>query len=251
MALDRFSTQAAAYAQYRINYPVALYDWLLPQVPGRERAWDCATGNGQVAVVLAEHFQQVDATDLSEKQLAQAPPRPTIHYQVATAEHTPFADGSFDLITVGQAVHWFDSEAYHREVRRVARPGAVLAEWGYQLCRLETPALSRVLDEFHDVTSAPYWDANRRHIENEYANLAFPFAGVQHARFVVEKHWTVDDMLKYLGTWSATANYARQHAGADMVALVADELTRLWGPQPRLVSFPVFARAGVATRSRV
>ena len=242
--LDRFSAQAAAYARYRIAYPVVLYDWLLPQVSARERAWDCATGNGQVAAVLADSFVRVDATDLSENQLAQALPRPNIHYQQTTAEHTPFPNQRFDLITVAQAVHWFDSAAYHREVRRVARPGAVLAEWGYQLCRLETPELTQLLDEFHDETSAPYWDANRRHIENEYANLPFPFVGVQQARFSVVKHWTAEDMLNYLRTWSATANYARQHAGTDMVALVADELTRLWGPQARPATFPIFARAG-------
>ena len=242
--LDRFSTQAADYARYRIAYPAALYDWLLPQVECRERAWDCATGNGQVAAVLADSFVRVDATDLSENQLAQAPARSNINYQPATAEHTPFPKQRFDLITVAQAVHWFDSAAYHAEVRRVARPGAVLAEWGYQLCRLETPELTQLLDNFHDVTSGPYWDANRRHIENEYANLPFPFAEVRRARFAVEKQWTADDMLNYLRTWSATANYARQHAGADMVALVADELTRLWGPQPRPATFPIFARAG-------
>ncbi|WP_035560034.1 class I SAM-dependent methyltransferase [Hymenobacter sp. IS2118] len=243
-ALDRFSTQAADYARYRINYPAALYDWLLPQVASRERAWDCATGNGQVAAVLAETFVRVDATDLSESQLAQASPRPNIHYQTATAEHTPFPNQRFDLITVAQAVHWFDVEAYHAEVRRVARPSAVLAEWGYQLCRLETPALTELLDEFHNVTSAPYWDTNRRHIETEYADLPFPFANVRQARFAVVKNWTAADMLNYLRTWSATANYARQHAGADMVALVAEALTQLWGPQARPVTFPVFARAG-------
>ena len=243
-ALDRFSAQAADYARYRIDYPAELYDWLLPQVVGHERAWDCATGNGQVAAVLANYFIRVDATDLSENQLAQAPPRPNIHYQTARAEHTPFPAGRFDLITVAQAAHWFDNEAYHQEVRRVARSGAVLAEWGYQLCRLETPELNQVLNDFHDVTSAPYWDANRRHIKNEYADLPFPCADVQRARFAVEKRWTAADMLNYLRTWSATANYARQHAEADLVVLVADELTRLWGLQARRIIFPIFVRAG-------
>ncbi|OGX85044.1 class I SAM-dependent methyltransferase [Hymenobacter glacialis] len=243
-ALDRFSAQAADYARYRIDYPPALYHWLLPQVGARERAWDCATGNGQVAAVLADSFVRVDATDLSANQLAQAAPRSNIHYQTATAEHTPFPNQRFDLITVAQAVHWFDTAAYHAEVRRVARSGAVLAEWGYQLCRLDTPELTQTLDSFHDVTSAPYWDTNRQHIANEYADLPFPFADVQQAHFAVVKHWLVDDLLNYLRTWSAAANYARQHAGADLVALVAEELTRLWGPQARLVTFPVFARAG-------
>lgn len=246
MPLDRFSTQSAQYARYRIAYPPALYDWLLPQVAGRAQAWDCATGNGQVAAALAPHFAQVAATDLSENQLRQAPALPNVHYQVAPAEHAPFADAVFDLVTVGQAVHWFDAPAWHREARRVLRPGGVLAEWGYNLCRLETPALNEVLDEFHDVTSAPYWDANRRHIENEYADIPFPFADAQQAHFAVEKQWSAEDMLNYLRTWSATVNYARQHHGADMVALIAGPLTQLWGLQARPITFPVFARAGRA-----
>jgi SAM-dependent methyltransferase len=243
-ALDRFSTQSADYARYRIDYPADLYDWLLPQVESRERAWDCATGNGQVAVVLAESFVRVDATDLSDKQLAQAPPRPNIHYQTARAEHTSFPAQRFDLITVAQAVHWFEPDAYHAEVRRVARPGAVLAEWGYNFCRTDREALNLALDRFHDVTSAPYWDANRQHITSEYARIPFPFADVRTARFEEKRQWTVADMLGYLRTWSATANYARQHNGADMVALVADELTQLWGPGEREVTFPVFVRTG-------
>ena len=243
-ALDRFSTQAADYARYRIDYPAALYDWLLPQVPSRERAWDCATGNGQVAAVLADYFVRIDATDLSEKQLAQAAPRANVHYQTARAEHTPFPDQRFDLITVAQAVHWFDATAYHREVRRVARPGAVLAEWGYNFCRTDSAALNVALDRFHDETSAPYWDANRAHIADEYARIPFPFAEVKTARFAEKRQWTLADMLGYLGTWSAAVNYARQHDGADLTALVADELTQLWGVGEREVTFPVFARTG-------
>ncbi|AMR25671.1 SAM-dependent methyltransferase [Hymenobacter psoromatis] len=245
MSLDRFSEQAAQYARYRLSYPPELYAWLLPQVPNRLRAWDCATGNGQVATVLADYFRDVEATDLSASQLAEAEERPNIHYQVATAEHTPFPDDYFDLITVGQAVHWFDQEAYHREVRRVAGPGTVLAEWGYQFCYTDQPGLNQVLKQFYDETSAPYWDANRRHVENKYAELLFPFARVRQARFTVTKHWQLADMLGYLRSWSATANYARQHDGADMVLLVADELARQWGVGEREVVFPIFARAGV------
>ncbi|QKG52007.1 class I SAM-dependent methyltransferase [Hymenobacter sp. BRD67] len=245
MSLDRFSTQAAQYARYRIDYPAELYDWLLPQVPNRLCAWDCATGNGQVAVVLARYFRDVEATDLSASQLAEATERPNIHYQVATAEHTPFPDDHFDLITVAQAVHWFDQEAYHREVRRVAGPGTVLAEWGYGLGQTGEPALDALIRRFHDETIGPYWDANRWHVLDEYARLPFPFARVRKAHFPVRRQWSAAWYLDYLRTWSAVANYARQHAGADAVLLVADELTQLWGEGEREVVFQVFARAGV------
>ncbi|OGX84549.1 SAM-dependent methyltransferase [Hymenobacter lapidarius] len=240
-ALDRFSTQAADYARYRIDYPPALYHWLLPQVRARERAWDCATGNGQVAAVLAETFVRVDATDLSEKQLAQAAPRPNLHYQTATAEHTPFPSQHFDLITVAQAVHWFAHEAYHREVRRVARPGGVIAEWGYSLPQVR-PEIDWIVRQFHDDTMGPYWDANRGHIADEYARIPFPFAAVQRERFAVRREWSAHWFLQYLRTWSSVARYQEQH-GADAVALIAGPLTELWSTGERAVLFPVFARA--------
>ena len=242
MPLDRFSTQAARYARYRIDYPAELYDWLLPQVSGRERAWDCATGNGQVAVVLAEYFQQVEATDLSEKQLAEAPARPNIHYQTAQAEQTPFLNQHFDLITVAQAVHWFEPAAWHREVRRVARPGAVLAEWGYGLLRI-SPEIDVIVRHFHDHTMGPYWDANRWHIDEEYARIPFPFADMQRAHFAARRQWSAEWFLGYLRTWSSVAKYQKAR-GEDAVALIEAEITQLWGAGEREVSFPIFARVG-------
>jgi ubiquinone/menaquinone biosynthesis C-methylase UbiE len=245
MPLDRFSTQAAQYARYRIDYPPELYTWLLPQVAGRGRAWDCATGNGQVAVALAAHFAEVVATDLSASQLAEAPQFPNIRYQVGTAEHSSLPTESVDLITVGQAVHWFDQAAYHAEVRRVAGPGATLAEWGYGLVQTNHAELDALILHFHNETVGPYWDANRWHVLDAYARLQFPFARVRTAHFAVRKQWSAEWFLGYLYTWSAVANYGRQHAGADAVALVAEELTRLWGAGEREVVFPIFARAGV------
>jgi len=241
-SLDRFSAQAADYARYRIDYPAALYDWLLPQVPGCERAWDCATGNGQVAVVLADYFVRVNATDLSESQLAQAVPRPNIYYQPARAEQTPFPAQRFDLITVAQAVHWFEPDAYHREVRRVARPGALLAEWGYGLVQVSLE-IDPLVRNFHDEVMGPYWDANRWHIADEYARIPFPFADVQRAHFSVQRQWSAEWFLQYLRTWSSVQNY-HQERGEDAVALIAAEVAQRWGESMRTVTFPVFARTG-------
>lgn len=243
MALDRFSAQAADYARYRIDYPAELYDWLLPQVQSRERAWDCATGNGQVAAVLADSFVRVDATDLSEKQLSQAIARPNVMYQIAQAEHTLFPPQRFDLITVAQAVHWFEHDAYHREVRRVARHGAVLAEWGYGLAKISAD-IDPLVRHFHDVTMGPYWDANRWHIDEEYARISFPFAHVKKAHFAVRRRWTAEWFLQYLRTWSSAVKY-QQEQGEDAVALLAADLLLRWGDGEREVTFPVFARSGL------
>jgi ubiquinone/menaquinone biosynthesis C-methylase UbiE len=193
--------------------------------------------------VLADSFVRVDATDLSEKQLSQAIARSNIQYQVAQAEQTPFPPQRFDLITVGQAVHWFEHDAYHREVRRVARYGAVLAEWGYGLAKI-SPEIDPLIRHFHDVAMGPYWDPNRWHIDEEYARIAFPFARVKHARFAVRRHWSAEWFLQYLRTWSSAVKYQKER-GEDAVLLIATDLQQRWGDGEREVTFPVFARSGL------
>jgi len=56
---DDFSQQANSYQQFRPRYPQALYDWLSTIVPATSNVWDCATGNGQAAVALADRFDSV------------------------------------------------------------------------------------------------------------------------------------------------------------------------------------------------
>ena len=56
---DNFSIQAKYYAKYRPLYPQELYDFILSFVPGKKLAWDCGTGNGQTANVLAQYFDNV------------------------------------------------------------------------------------------------------------------------------------------------------------------------------------------------
>jgi hypothetical protein len=63
--LDRFSAQAQQYAQARPHYPATLFQFIMQASPGHHWAWDCATGNGQAEVALAERFARVSATDLS------------------------------------------------------------------------------------------------------------------------------------------------------------------------------------------
>lgn len=246
--IDRFSGHANLYAQYRIDYPPELYDFILAfateslQPSTGRRAWDCATGNGQVAGALADLGFLVEATDISEKQLLLAVKKPAIHYQVSPAEQTPFADHTFDLITVAQALHWFDVDAFHREVRRVARPGAVIAEWGYGLAQLG-PTLDPLLIDFYRNRVGPYWDPQRAHIDNQYAGLPFPFAPAQQRDFTVRRVWPLSRFLNYLQTWSAVRQYIHEN-DEDPVIELGERLNPIWGDQERELQFPVFLRIG-------
>lgn len=253
--IDRFSGHADLYAQYRIDYPADLYDFVLSFTSKRQRAWDCATGNGQVASVLSDIFEQIEATDISATQLARAVQKSNIHYQGSPAEQTPFAEHSFDLITVAQALHWFNVNAFHQEVRRVAKPGAVIAEWGYGLVQLDQSELSLsrpdskldpIVLDFYRNRIGPYWDPQRKYIDNAYATLPFPFANVQHAAFTVRRTWSLERFLNYLRTWSAVQQYIHENE-EDPVNGLSEELAPRWGDAEREVSFPVFLRVGLVS----
>ncbi len=239
---DQFSQQAAIYKKYRPHYPQELYEAILTQVGSRQSCWDCGTGNGQVATVLAGYFKQVYATDISEKQLQNAEPRENIHYQVERAESTQFPADHFDLITVGQALHWFDFEAFREEVQRVARPGAILAVWGYRLLIIEEK-IDAVIDHFYEHTTGPYWQPERRFVDAAYQNI--PLAGTAIAspdHLGIEAAWSLNQLEGYFRSWSSVQSYRRQNED-DPVAALIDQLRPLWGEAPkRSLYFPLFLR---------
>src|SRR4249919_1013204 len=129
---DHFSGHAAAYAQARPTYPAELFAWLASQCPRHELVWDAGCGNGQASVALAAHFQRVFASDPSATQIDAAMPHPSVRYSVEPAERCSLPDHCADLVTVAQALHWFDHAAFYAEVRRVLKPGGVIAAWCYE-----------------------------------------------------------------------------------------------------------------------
>jgi len=242
---DNFSSGSDQYALFRPTYPAALFDYLLSLVPRRERAWDCGTGNGQVAFVLADSFDRVFATDISAPQLASAPLHERIEYSVQPAEKTSFPDGSFDLVTVAQAIHWFDFEAFYRETDRVLRPGGVLAVIGYDRPRL-SPAVDAMLDVFYRDVVGPYWDRERKYIDEQYRTIPFPYTDVPTPALAIEVEWSFHHLIGYLGTWSAVKHYQKAK-GEDPVAGVETQLKKNWGDDPvKKARFPMLLRVAFA-----
>ncbi len=240
---DLFSGHAADYALYRPSYPDSLFEWIFRRVKNFGCAWDCGTGNGQVAAVLAKHFQKVEATDLSQAQLDQAMPLPNVRYQVSPAEITPFENHVFDLITVGQALHWFDFEQFNQEVKRIAKKNALLAVWGYGMLTV-SPETDAVILNFYQTTIDAYWDPERKHVENQYADIPFPYQSVEKAVFSQSYEWTLDQLCRYLNTWSSVRKFEKAN-GYNPVESIYDPLAAAWGdPLTRRVTFPVFARLG-------
>jgi SAM-dependent methyltransferase len=241
---DHFSGHAADYAKYRPTYPPELFAYLASIAPDRDSAWDCATGNGQAARALAPFFRHVIATDASRTQIAQAPLDPRIQYFVAPADQTPIPAGSIALVTVAQAVHWFDLPKFYAEVRRVTRPGGVLACWCYTLLSV-APPIDAVLFRLYEEILGTYWPPERRLTDEKYQTIPFPFDELSSPPFEMHQTWTLDQLAGYLNTWSSVKKYQLDH-GENPLELIWDELTALWGdPQQALpINWPLHMRVG-------
>lgn len=244
MPKDLFSQQASLYAQYRPVYPPELFDYLLSFVQEKNVAWDCATGNGQAAAVLCNHFKKVYATDISEKQLQQALLRDNIVYSIAAAEKTDFGDNLFDCITVAQAYHWFDFTAFRKELMRVARPGALVAVWGYSLVDCEDETVNEYIGSFYRNKVGAYWDKERKYVDDHYATVPFPYEELPPRKFTIALRWTKDDLQGYLNTWSGVQHFVRAN-GYNPVTGFCESLKKVWpGNDARMFYFPVFLRIG-------
>lgn len=241
---DHFSAHAAVYRNARPHYDPGLSAWLAAQCAQRDHAWDAGCGNGQAAVALASHFARVTATDPSRAQIDNAQPAPRVEYRVEAAEHCSLPDASVDLVTVAQALHWFDLDAFHAQVRRVLRPGGVVAEWSYADCRIDA-AVDAVKNRLYVDVLDPYWPPERRLVESGYSELAFPFERIAAPPFELSVEWDLAQFLAYLRSWSATQRYIAANA-QDPVAALAQDFSLAWGDPgaARRVVWDLALRAG-------
>ncbi|MTI23311.1 class I SAM-dependent methyltransferase [Fulvivirga sp. RKSG066] len=240
MLKDNFSKQADLYAKYRPTYPKDLYDFLYAHTSKFEAAWDCATGNGQVASVLSEKFETVYATDISENQLNSAVKKSNILYSMGSAENSGL-EKPVDLITVAQAIHWFNVDKFYLEAQRLAKPGATLAYWGYGLIRINKEA-DNIIKHFYEDVVGPFWDPERALIENSYEDIHLPLVHTKIVRFQYQAEWTLEHLLGYLSSWSAVQKYidAKGHNPADHLRGRLEEIFKGF----QRVTFPIFLTLG-------
>lgn len=245
---DHFSTLAQSYAQFRPRYPEALFEYLAGLCETKSCAWDCACGSGQATSALAQYFEQIEATDASAEQIAAATPHPRVHYRVAPAEASGLTPESIDLITVAQALHWFDIERFYSHAKQVLKSNGVLAVWTYNIQRVDDPAIDAIVQTFYHDVVGPYWPPERRLVETGYRELPFPFDELTPPSFEMSEHWSLPHLLGYLSSWSATGRY-RTHRGIDPIVALDQQLLPLWGdPQAtKLIRWPLSLRVGRKT----
>ena len=177
---------------------------------------------------IADHFARVVGTDPSATQIAAAEARANIEYRVEPAEHSSLAGTSASLITVAQALHWFDHAAFYAEVKRVFKPNGIFAAWAYSDCATGDAAIDRIKDRLYIDLTGPYWPPERVYVDAGYTTLPFPFVEIPAPSFPMVASWTVDHLLAYFRSWSATQRYIKAK-GEDPVALIEPELRAAWG----------------------
>jgi len=230
---DHFSENSDGYRRYRPGYPPRLFAYLSSISRGHERAWDCATGTGQAAVNLAEYFSEVIATDASKAQIEEATSAKGIRYVVAPAEKTVIKTHSIDIVTVAQALHWFDIESFFEEARRVLKPNGILAVWSYKLAKVR-PDIDEIINHLYGTVLKKYWPEERTMVEEEYGGIEFPFVEVQTPSFEMGAEWNLNQFIGYLRTWSAVEKCLKS-TGIDPIVEPAEALSGLWNhPENRL-----------------
>ena len=241
-----FSQNSDQYAKSPPQYPAELFAYLSELCINHNSAWDCATGNGQAAVSIANHFSHVEATDISAEQLEHSLSHPKVRYSVCPAERTPFENEVFDLVTVATAVHWFDQPKFFQEVDRVLRPEGILAIWSYGFFKIEVGIDEIITREFSNPID-PFWAEGNRQMFRGYREVALPFAEIQDLpAFTMQVEWNLEQLTAFLRTWSAVKRYTTE-LGVDPVENMESKLRALWGPPDtiKVVAMPLFLRVSI------
>ena len=242
---DLFSDSSALYQQARPTYPNQVIEEILKHVPSQQFAWDCGAGSGQFTQLLVPYFEQIVATDLSSSQLHQAPYFENVSYQVQQAEQTSFADQSFDLITVAQAVHWFNFEEFYKEVKRTLKKDGVLAVIGYGLVQTGDAELNRLINYLYRDVLGEYWDVERKHIDQSYQYIPFPFEEVASPELDMQLCWSTAQCVGYLNTWTGLKHYRTQNAADGYIDPLKAIINYLDNKNADVdIHFPVFIRIG-------
>ena len=240
---DNFSDKPHLYKQFRPEYPSELIDFVVSNVSNFDLAWDCGTGNGQIAKEISDSFKKVFATDISEQQLLNAEKLDNVFYSKQASEKTNFLDNSFDLITVGQAVHWFDFEKFYSEVNRTSKNNGIIAILGYGKLQIN-PEIDLIINKLYTEILGDYWDKERKYIDENYATIPFPFSEIKIPSFSNKHSWNYQQLIGYLETWSAVKHYIKKK-DKNPIDYIKSELLNKWSEnETKEISFPILTRIG-------
>ncbi|MGP8215728.1 MAG: class I SAM-dependent methyltransferase [Bacteroidia bacterium] len=241
---DNFSKQSDIYVKYRPHYPAELYSYLSSLTEEHKIAWDCGTGNGQAAIGLAPFYNKIIATDPSEEQIRNSLPNEKVKYLVEKAENNSIQSNSIDLLTIANALHWFDFDIFYKEANRVLKNNGIIAAWAYGIPAI-SPEVDKIIKQFHDHTLKDYWQPENRLVEKRYRTIPFPFEQIESPAFFSEKFMNLTDITGYLNTWSAVQRFIGQKKFNPTEQLEKD-MANVWGNpnSEKKVTWELILKAG-------
>ncbi|KAF9907600.1 hypothetical protein EC991_010812 [Linnemannia zychae] len=243
---------------YNNNFFKMIYNYHAKHNGHFDTAVDIGTGTGQVAVVLAEKFNQVHGVDASATMLANATQKPNITYHVAKGEDLGvLATSSVDVLTVAQAMHWLHHPTFFSEVKRVLKPRGTFAAVGYSFVIFEDhPRATRRIYDLGDQPDqlGTMWDNGRLILDNLYKSIDVPLQNVERHYFpeniktqmraidaagaadavkenslppVMSGRVTMKHFRNYIKTWSSYKNYCEKYpARPDIVDATIDAILK-------------------------
>lgn len=240
---DNFSAQSEIYSKFRPTYPLKLIEYLVLNTSEHKNAWDCGTGNGQLAVKLSDYFNYVYATDISKNQITNSMARKNIIYMIESCEKTQFENDKFDLITVAQALHWFNFSEFYKEVYRTLKSNGIFAAITYTLPSIND-RIDNIIQILYSDILEKYWDPERKYVDDEYKLIPFPFKEIATRTFISNLEWTFDELVGYLQSWSAVQHYKKKHTN-NPINSVIKQLKAEWGKdENKNITFKIILRTG-------
>ncbi|KAF9579674.1 hypothetical protein BGW38_003969 [Lunasporangiospora selenospora] len=208
-------------------------------------AVDVGTGTGKVAYELATTFARVKGLDASSTMLKNAVQKDNVTYHIAKSEDLSILESSsVDVLTVAQALHWFDHPQFFSEVKRVLKPRGTFAAIGYSFIIFQDH--SRVTDRIFKLGNEPdqlgtFWDNGRLILDNLYKSVDIPMANVERHYFpnatlgqdqplAMNDVVSMKHMRNYIKTWSSYKNYCEKYpTRPDIVDEAIDEILQMEG----------------------
>lgn len=124
----RFSSRVDNYAKYRPNYPNEIIKFLNAKIGLTKRAViaDVGSGTGISSKLFLDNGNEVYGIE-PNAEMRSAGEEYLINYKnfhsiEAASENTKLQSESVDIITSGQAFHWFEPEATKKEFLRILKP---------------------------------------------------------------------------------------------------------------------------------
>ena len=157
-----FEGLASDYDRFRPRYSPKAIDWLALRP---RRIADIASGTGILTRQLRSRFPDsliVGIEPARDMLMTASGTAPDIHWLGGRAETLPLAPAAFDLVTIGQAVHWLDRDLFHAECSRVLKPGGTLAILNNN--RIRDSAISHAYETALEDISPGYRRTYRDHV---------------------------------------------------------------------------------------